>query len=199
MASYLGIHGVMAALDERLRRRFPDELSGAPVNGTVALLGSEDFRRPRSSPTVGLYLHRIEIDDSGPRRWRAALPGDGGAATPELPVELHFLLVSWAPSALHEAQLHAWAFAELANGAPLRHADVSPHDDAWGPDESAHVHAAALSIEDLSRIWDALPGKYALSSAWRIQGVRVALRSLPPAAPVQIRLFGMGEPPEGGA
>lgn len=194
MASYLAIQGVMAALEERLRRRFPAELSGAPVSGQVRLFGSEDFRRPRATAVVGLYLHRIEIDDATTKRWRAPAPGDRGAATPELPVELHFMLVSWAPNALHEALLHGWAFAELAEGTPLRQADLLPHDAGWSAEETAHVHAAALSTEDLFRIWDALPGKYTLSSGWRVQGVRVALQPLPPAAPVQTRLFGFGEP-----
>lgn len=196
MASYLAIHGVMAALEERLRRRFPQELSGAPVNGKVSLLGSEDFRKPRTTPTVGLYLHRIEIDDANTKRWRAPAVGELGGPTPELPVELHFLLVSWAPSGLHEAQLHAWAFAELAEGTPLRAVDLTPHDSAWREEEAAHLHAAALSTEDLFRIWDALPGKYTLSSSWRVQGVRVGLRPLPPAVPVQTRLFVMGDPSE---
>ncbi len=194
VASYLSIHGAMAALEDQLKRRFPPELSGAPVNGRVQLIGSEDFRRPRASPQISVYLHRVEIDDANGKRWRVPPPGDLTGAVPELPVELHFLLVSWAPSAIHEAELHAWGFSELAAGPRLTFAELSPYDPHWREDETAHVQSAEMSTEDLFKIWDALPGKYTLSSAWHLRGVRVALPATSPARPALSRLFGVGDP-----
>ncbi|MGG6297029.1 DUF4255 domain-containing protein [Leptolyngbya sp. AN02str] len=88
-----------------------------------------------------------------------------------LSVDLHYLMIVWAPNALIEQQIFAWAMRQLY---------LHPVFDAstliganWASDEIVHVVPAELSHEELVRIWDVLEPKYHLSKAYIAKAVRI--------------------------
>jgi len=122
MASYKGVNGVMTALEEFFKRRLPNELKQGSVNARVALLGSADVAKPITGNVLGIYLHRITVDPYGRNRFFPPRGLEDNSPRPELPVNLHFLLIAAGSSATIEANLLSWAMVELANETQL---DVS--------------------------------------------------------------------------
>ena len=65
MASYKGVQGALNALEAFFKARLPGELSGGPTNARVSLLGSNDIANRLTGNLLGIYLHRLTIDDHG--------------------------------------------------------------------------------------------------------------------------------------
>src|SRR5688572_24463100 len=116
MSSYRAVMAVMAGIETLLKRDFPAALSGAPVNGKVQVVGSTELKTTTTfGNTLGLYLYRIVVDATGRNRWLP--PPVTSSLQPhqrELPLNLHFLLISWGANAAAELELHAWGMQQLA-------------------------------------------------------------------------------------
>lgn len=196
MASYRGIHGVMLALEEFLKRRLPDELKTGSVNARVELFGSAGVAKNISGNVVGLYLHRVTVDPHGRNRHIAARGPDGSIPRPQLPVDLHFLLIAAGSSATIETNLLGWAMVELANEVQLDLARLAETDSAWGAQELVTILPEEMSTEDLMRIWDVFEANYTVTVPYVIRTVQLALeipRSEGPA--VKSRIFPTGVGP----
>ena len=90
MASYKGVQGVLTALEGFFKARLPGELSEGPTNARVILLGSSDIASKLTGNLLGIYLHRITIDDYGRTRFFKPQGAETGGPRPELPVNLHW-------------------------------------------------------------------------------------------------------------
>ncbi|OZG70305.1 hypothetical protein BTA51_26665 [Hahella sp. CCB-MM4] len=176
MASYKGVQGALAALENFFKSRLPAELSAGPTNASVKLLGSQDIASKLSGNLLGIYLHRITIDDHGRTRFfKPQGPGNNQGPRPELPVNLHFLLIANATSATIEADLMAWAMVEIANHGQIDISHVQDIDDEWGQMELLNVTPAEMSTEDLMRIWDVFESSYTSTMAYTAKTVRLRL------------------------
>src|SRR5271165_5582096 len=166
MATYAAVQGVMAAIEGMLAERFPPELKAAPVNASVKLFGSQDFKQTSISNTLALYLYRISIDPTIPGGYVRALPGSAAGRVPEVPLMLHFLMIAIADTALAENSLMGWGFQQLAI-TPIIGADrmaaqalASPSQTLdWDDADDVQVATEELTREELMRIWDTLPLK----------------------------------------
>jgi hypothetical protein len=116
------------------------------------------------------------------------------AARPELPVDAHFLLISWSTSAETEIKLHAWGMRQLMAEPELDVSYFAEVDPDWGVHDTVQIVPEEMATEDLLRIWDALPAKYTLSSSWVARTIRIALPAEPPRAPVGTRVLPMSVP-----
>lgn len=176
MASYKGVQGALVALEDFFKRRLPAELSNEPVSATASLLGSADIAKTLSGNLLGIYLHRITIDPHGRAR---CFTQQGAAQTgrqPELPVNLHFLLIANATSATVEADLMAWAMVELANHSQIDISHVQDIDDEWGQHEILNISPDEMSTEDLMRIWDVFESPYTSTVPYVARTVRLRLK-----------------------
>jgi hypothetical protein len=201
MATYAAVQGVMAAIEGMLAERFPPELSGSPVNASVALFGSADFTPDNiAKNTLALYLYRISIDPTIPGGYVRALPGSGGGRIAEVPLMLHFLMIAIAGSALAENSLAGWGFQQLAIN-PIVGSDrmaaqalaLPAQTLNWDDADDVQVATEELTREELMRIWDTLPVKYRLTVPYVVRGVRVALEpDMRQYAPVVDRSLGFG-------
>ena len=189
MASYAAVHGVMTAIQSMLQQRLPAELAASPINGQVQVFGSQDFKQTNTGNTLALYLYRVSVDPTIPGGMLRARPGTP-ARIPEIPVMLHFLMISLADTALAENNLMGWAFAELA-ASPVLGADrLTDPLLAWDDADDVQVATEELTREELMRIWDTLPAKYTLTVPYVARGVRIQLRpDLRQYAPVTDRSF----------
>ena len=193
MASYKGVIGVMMALEEFFKSRLPEEFKQRGVNAKVKLLGSTDISKPISGNTLGIYLHRVTVDPHGRTRFFPNKGSSADASNPELPVNLHFLLIATGTSAAIEADLVSWAMVELANEVQLDVSQLAETDTEWGERELVTIAPEDMSNEDLMRIWDVFEAKYTITVPYMIRTVR--LRLSPPRVegpPVVSRVFPTG-------
>ncbi|MAR90923.1 MAG: DUF4255 domain-containing protein [Pseudomonadota bacterium] len=190
MASYKGVQGALTALEDFFKGRLPADLSAGPTNARVSLLGSADIANKLNGNLLGIYLHRLTIDDHGRARYFAPRGTDNSGPQPELPVNLHFLLIANAGSATVEADLMSWAMVELANHSQLDISHIQDIDDEWGQTEILTITPDEMSTEDLMRIWDVFESPYTSTMAYTAKTVRLRLnpqRSEGP--PVVTRVF----------
>ncbi len=171
MATYQAVAGVLSALKDVLDAHI-SELDGEVTNPSVALLGSQQLRDDPTGNTLGIYLHRISIDPYGRNRY---LPPQrpGNAARPELPVNLHILLVGRSLSATAEITLVAWAMQRIGAAMMLDAAHMAAIDPNWSEQEQLQIIPEEMSTEDLMRVWDSLPGDYRLSSPYLVKTLRL--------------------------
>jgi hypothetical protein len=194
MATYRSVHGLMLAVENLLKRRLPDELGGGAINGKVQLLSSTDLKTIKAfGSTVGLYLYRVLVDSTGRNRWLAPTPGSSGIPRRELPLNLHFLLISWGASPQAELELHAWAMSELAATPEFDVGALIGSDGGWREGDRAQMLPEELPNEELFKIWDAMPCKYTLSSAYVLKTARIELPGEAAGRRVVTRSFA-GEP-----
>ena len=176
MASYKGAQGALLALESFFKRRLPTELSEEPVSATVSLLGSADIAQTLSGNLLGIYLHRITIDPHGRTRCFTQQGTTQRGRQPELPINLHFLLIAQATSATVEADLMAWALVELANQSQIDISHVQDIDDEWGQHETLTITPEEMSTEDLMRIWDVFESSYTSTVPFVARTVRLRLK-----------------------
>ena len=193
MASYKAVNGALLALEDFFKNRLPSELTEEPINARATLLGSAAVAATISGNTLGIYLHRITIDPHGRSRYFPPVGNDTGGPQPELPVNLHFLLIASGSSASIEADLMTWAMIELANAAQLDVSQLSGTDPEWSEAEILTVTPEEMSTEDLMRIWDVFESPYTNTVPYIARTVRLRLdkpRSIGPD--VISREFAMG-------
>ena len=176
MASYKGVQGVLTALEAFFKSRLPSELSDGPTNAKVEVLGSADIANRLTGNLLGIYLHRMTIDDHGRSRYFAPKGTDTSDASAELPLNLHFLLIANANSAAIEADLMSWAMVELANQTQLDISHLQATDSEWGESEILTIIPEDTSTEDLMRIWDVFESPYTSTMAYVAKTVRLRLQ-----------------------
>ncbi len=167
MATYKGVNDALVALEEFFKSRLPEELSGGSINARIALLGSADVAKPISGNCLAIYLHRIEVDPHGRSRFFSKKGTEQGPPVPELPVNLHFLIIASAGSATIEADLMSWAMLELANLGPLNY--------GWGDQEELTIVPEEMPTADLMRIWDEFEASYTSTVPYVARTVRLRL------------------------
>ena len=198
MASYKAINGVMSELMEYLKRRLPDELESGPINAKIELFSSQRLAGNISGNVIGIYLYRVLVDSYGRNRYLT--PGGGGPQTPqpELPVNLHFLLVVYGSNTQNEMDLLAWAMQQLSGAVTLDAGNLRDIDPSWNPKETVQITPEDLSTEDLFRIWEVLKADYTVSIPYVAKTIR--LLPDPPLrdnTPVKTRVFESGEKDDG--
>lgn len=190
MASYKGVNGVLVALEEFFKSRLPNELSNEPINARVALLGSADVANPITGNVLGIYLHRLTVDPHGRSRFFPARGSDLNGPIPELPVNLHFLIIAAATSATIEADLMSWAMLELANDGQLDISHIAGVDEDWGERELLNIVPEEISTEDLMRIWDVFEMPYTATVPYVARTVRMRLNRTESQGPAVVtRVF----------
>ncbi len=194
MASYRALNGTLLSLEHFFKARLPNELKAGPVSASVKLFGSNTIDDAQTGNYIGLYLHRVSIDPHGRSRFFSAQGTDKNAApSPELPVNLHVLLIASGSSASIEADLLAWAMTALANESRLDISQLSDYDTGWTEKEILTITPDEMSNEDLLRIWDTLKVTFTLSVPYVIRTLRLRLNASDTAGPAVLsRIFPTG-------
>jgi hypothetical protein len=193
MASFRGVHGAMLALESYLQGALPAEWQQGTINARATLLRSADMGRALNGNLVGLYLHRVTVDPHGRNRPLAPVNPASPGRDPELPVNLHFLLIANGSSPAIEADLLAWGMATLANQTQLDLSQVGDSDAGWGRTETVTISPVEMSDEDLMRLWDRFEAAYTLCVPYVLRSVRVRLAAAPAEGPdVSTRAISVG-------
>ncbi|MBK7674776.1 MAG: DUF4255 domain-containing protein [Candidatus Accumulibacter sp.] len=170
MATHRAILGVLQALKERLDLRLPALVGGSPKS---VILGSQALTTAPTGENLGIYLHRMAVDPFARNRYLA--PTDNHRQRrPELPVNLHILLIGWSTKNDSEISYLAAAMQIIGSALTLDVSHLGTADSGWDEREVVQVLPEEMSTEDLMRLWDSLPGDYRLSSPYLIKTVRLA-------------------------
>lgn len=174
MANYSAIYGLLVALENYLRRCLDDDSEDARLEGAnVVVLGSDDLKgAPPVGGSIGIYLHRISIDPHGRGRYLSSSTTTG-VAKPELPVNLHLMIIGWAAEAEKEVDMLAWAMQQIGGGLELDSASLVERDSSWAENNVVQIIPEDMTTEDLLRLWENLPRSYMLSTPYIIKTARL--------------------------
>ena len=173
MASFRAVSGALSALRDQLQTRVDATVGTVVTNADVRILGTQDLKLDPTGSSLGLYLHRISVDPFGRNRYLKS--GDPNKPPqPELPVNLHLLLIGWSASAADESTMLAWGMQQIGSAFDLDISHMGSQDSDWGESDSVQVSPEEMSTEDLLRIWDGLPRDYILSSPYLIKTLRLS-------------------------
>jgi hypothetical protein len=194
LASYHATNGFLTALENFFKARLPEHLRQGPVNARVQLLGSADIDGTLSGNVLGIYMRRMVIDPHGRGRvFPVQGVGQRGLPDPELPVNLHLLLIASASSATIEADLMSWAMVALANESQFDISHMAEFDQTWTEREVVTVTPEDLPTEDYLRIWDVLDTNYTTSVPYVARTLRLRLKAPESMGPdVVSRVFPTG-------
>jgi hypothetical protein len=194
VASYRAVNGTLLSLEHFFKTRMPTELKAGTVNATVKLFGSATIDDEQTGNYIGLYLHRLAIDPHGRSRFFAPQGTDKNAGpAPELPVNLHLLLIASGSSASIEADLLAWAMTALANEPILDISHLNDYDTGWTEKEVLTIAPEELNNDDVLRIWDTLNVSFTLSVPYVVRTLRLRLTAPETEGPAVIsRIFPTG-------
>lgn len=161
--------GILQALKDRLSLRMAALLGGNP---TVSIVGSQELSGTPSSEALGIYLYRLAVDPFARNRY---LPAQEGRRTPrpELPVNLHILLIGWSNKTESEINYLSTAMQVIGSAMNLGVAHLGIADSTWGDADTVQIIPEEMSTEDLTRLWDSFPGGYRLSVPYIIKTVRL--------------------------
>lgn len=168
-----------------------DEFSAAQF----ALYQAKDFQSPMEEG-ISLYLYRItpagEIRNYPPR-----VASDGKRYRQALPINLHYLLSSWARDSVKQQRLLGWAMRTLED-TPILPAGLlnqgGPEHDTFRPSETVDIIMETISIYDMGAIWDVAKPFTQPSVCYvaRMVGVE-SLIEIPGGTLVQTRVMRHGE------
>ncbi|HEY8877831.1 MAG TPA: DUF4255 domain-containing protein [Roseateles sp.] len=175
----------------------PNPTVGVEVVGNLRLseLGKADAQH--LSPTLTLYLYRIDVDKAMRATWSAVGAGEGRG---RLALNLHYLLTAWGSDALIEQRILGRALQTLevtpvlSGPLLLAPAGLPADEPEWQTQEAIHLGIEEISTEALMRIFDTLPCDYRLSIPYCARVVRIDARRPPAAPPVmdaQLRIHGL--------
>lgn len=170
MSDYTAIRGVTRTLRDLLVEHITDS-SDPGLNGvTIDLRSPREMREDSQAQGVSLWLYRIVRNG-----FTLNKPGERPAPTQlrrrPLPIDLYFLITPVAANSDDE-QLLLGRVLQVFNDHPmLRGALLS--DSLAGGSEELRLTLEPLSLEELTRVWDALKEPYQLSVSYLVQVVDI--------------------------
>lgn len=194
MANYRASLGTLQALREQLSLRLAALLGGKP---TVKLLGSQELATAPSGQALGIYLYRLAVDPFARNRYLAAAEGRQ-SPRPELPVNLHVLIIGWSESSEQEISYLSAAMQVIGSSMSLDVSHLGLSNAGWGESDTVQIVPEEMSTEDLTRLWDSLPTGYRLCVPYIIKTIRLAPdRESAEAPAVKTIVHPMDTAPEG--
>jgi hypothetical protein len=144
---------------------------------------------------ISLFLYRVTVN-FGQRNQPVRTRPDGTRARPALPLDLHYLLTPWAPTAERQQRLLAWAMRVLEDNPVLLSGHLNhyaPEPNVFQPAETVELFYDPISLQDMVSIWDVFKPNQQLSVTYAARMVSIeSERGIPEAQAVQTREFQVG-------
>lgn len=181
MSDYTAISAVGQTLRALLTTNITQSTDAQIKNVPIELLSPKEMDEKNESPGVSLWLYRVarmgEMLNEPPMR----VTPTQIIRTP-LPLLLHFLVTPIASDAATRHTLMGKVLQVFYDHSILRGADLQ--GALQGGDEQLRVVLEALSLEDLSLVWDALSEPYQLSVSYMVQVVNIDSGAQPVMTPI---------------
>jgi hypothetical protein len=171
---YTSIVATSETLRERLRSGFRNDVGPGGLatlfTGTldVSLASPRDMRG--TAQGLSMWLYRVERDENrlNDPPVQRPLPGGGvEIVPPPLPLRLHYLMTPLVDNGPDTEQrilgrvLQVFHMQPILAGADLR-------GDLTGTDARVGVRLEALTLDETSRVWDALEGSFQLAVSYEV-------------------------------
>jgi len=170
MSDYPVISAVSQTLKTLLTANITQSTDSQIKNIPIELLSPRELQDKNESLAVSVWLYRVarmsDMLNEPPQRIGPNLI----AATP-LPLLLHYLVTPISGDALTRHALLGKVMQVLNDHAIVRGADLQ--GILQGAPDQLRVALEALSLEDLSLVWDALSEPYQLSVSYVVQTVSI--------------------------
>src|SRR5215469_15649085 len=170
MSDYPVISAVSATLKQLLTANITQSTDSQIKNVPIELLSPRELEDKNETLAVSVWLYRVarmtDMLNDPPQRVAPNLI----AATP-LPLLLYYLVTPIASDPITRHALLGKAMQVLNDHAILRGADLQ--GILQGTTDQLRVALEALSLEDLSLVWDALSEPYQLSVSYMVQTVTI--------------------------
>lgn len=191
MSEYTVLRAATRTLVALLKRDITDsgepDISGIPIDPR----SPKELRTASVQAVVSVWLYRVtrnaEMLNAPPERLSATQVRATG-----LPLTLHYLVTPLADDTGVEHVLLGRALQVLQDHAIVRSGDFQ--DSLVGERSELRVTLEMLSLEELTRVWDALKEPYELSASYSVQVLTIASdRELLQVAPVLERRIGYAQ------
>ena len=189
MASYHAIAATGEAILGVLKAAYP---KGEFESAEFKLFQTSDFQNTSITEGISLYLYQVATN-TVQRNLPPRVEPDGKRFRPSLPLDLHYLLIPWAQTAVKQQWMLGWAMRALED-TPILPAETLNHygtsGTAFRPDESIEIVCEPLALQEIVNIWDAFKPNLQLSVAYVAR--MIAIDSQVPlidAALAQTRVF----------
>jgi hypothetical protein len=144
------------------------------ANARFELYQGHNFQSPMDEG-ICLYLHRI-TPSSNIRNLPTRLAPNGKRFRPSLPIDLHYLLIAWAPDAVKQQRLLGWAMRQLENTPTLTATVLNQYNseqDIFDPSESVDLIMDNIPVVDMAAIWEVARHQTQPSVAYVARTVRI--------------------------
>ena len=154
MASYKAIAATCEAIMRLLRSSYdPALFNGANLDFQVYV--AEDFTKPMEEG-ISLFLYRIYHNGNN-RLPSGRVLSNGRRQTPQLPIDLHFLLTAWAQKASLQHEIAGWMMRVMEDNASLPASILNTYQsDVFHADEGVEIGLTELSVEDMFHVWEVM-------------------------------------------
>ncbi len=191
MATYHAIATTSEAILGVLRDARTAEFEGAQFE----LYQSTDFQNPMKEG-ISLYLYHVSTNTTR-RNLPPRIDPDGRRFRPPLPIDLHYLLVSWAASSVRQQWLLGWSMRVLED-TPILPARVLNYYGSAGetfrPSEAVELICQPISLQEVVNIWDAFKPSLQVSVAYIARMIEIdSPIEVIEGPPVQTRVFNFGK------
>ncbi len=170
----------LASISETLRQFLHDGmLSDVGPSGLAAFFNGGPMATTLHTPHemtqlpqqgLSVWLYRVVRDDSrlnDPPIVRPLANGLVDIIPPPLPLRLHYLITPISDNSPDTEQRILGRVLQLLHSMPIL-SGASLRGDLAGTDVEIHARLEALSLDEISRVWEALEGSYQLSVSYEI-------------------------------
>ena len=187
---YTALRATSRTLAQFLETRFQSDpaLQAFFSGGMVVSLNTPNEMTQRPAEGLSVWLYRVMRDDQRlndpPRRLNATQ-----LEPPPLPVRLHYLMTPVTNERTgnpETEQLILGKVLQLFHSHPLlRGADLQA--EFSGTDVELHARLEPLTLEEITRVWEALEGSYQLSVSYEVSVVNIMSEQEPERiSPVEV-------------
>ena len=171
---YTAIVATSETLLERLRASFRSDVGPGGLAtlfaGTldVSMASPRDMRG--TAQGLSMWLYRLERDENrlNDPPLQRPLPGGGvEIVPPPLPLRLHYLMTPLVDKGPDTEQRILGRVLQLFHGQPVL-AGADLRGDLTGTDARVGVRLEALTLDETSRVWEALEGAFQLAVSYEV-------------------------------
>ena len=174
----------LVATSETLRQLIEDNMAAdvgpgglanffSAANRVVSLATPEEMAGRQQG--LSLWLYRVVRDEhrlNDPPVLRPRPTGRVDLVPPPLPLRLHYLATPLTRSSPDTEQRILGRVLQLFHSQPIV-SGAALRGDLAGTDAEIHVRLEALSLEEITRVWEALEGSYQLSVSYEVSLARI--------------------------
>lgn len=192
------MYQALYATSETIRKYIEDHIAalvapGQPASGVQVFLNTPQEIRDNNGQGISVWLYRV-VRDSERLNDPPERVGWGQLRTPPLPLRLHYLITPLteteaSPLGSPEAeQLLLGRILQMFHSHPvLRGTDLQA--GFVGTATELHMRFEPMSLEEVTRVWEALEGSYQLSVSYEVSVVNIEAETEPEAiAPVEVAM-----------